>query len=109
MAEWRDSGLTSDEFCEGKDFTPGGLRNAASVGKGRPGRPRRSEVPLARVVQSSSPLSRTARALPPQQGGTGEVAVLLEIAGVRLAVRRGCDVQTLTAVLQAVTTRGVSR
>ncbi len=81
VAEWKASGLTSRAFCEGQDFTPGGLRHMAHrLGVGE--RRTRPSVRIARVVRLS-------------EGGPSQVeapllgvpAVVLELGAARVMVR----------------------
>ncbi len=53
--EWRKSGLTAAQFCEGRDFAVGSLRSWSS----RLGR--RPAVALARVVRTQSPAVTASR------------------------------------------------
>jgi transposase len=85
VAGWRASGLSAAEFCAGKDFTAGGLRHWSSrLGREIAG----GEVRLAKVV--AGPAAET------------ETPIVLEVAGTRIAVRRGFDRQTLRDVLAAL-------
>ncbi len=85
VAAWRSSGETAPRFCKGKEFSPGGLRYWSSrlckdsaVG----------EVRMARVVRELSAAPEPV-----------ESPIVVEAAGVRVAVRRGFDRETLRAVL----------
>jgi transposase len=106
VAEWKASGLTSAVFCEGKDFTPGGLRYMAHrLGGGRQqGRP---SVRIARVARQS-------RARPSSQVETSPVAsvpaVVVELGAARVMVRPGADRATLAAVVEVLAAlTGVAR
>jgi len=87
VAEWRESGLSADAFCQDKDYSGGALRGWACklrrVGGSK-------EVRLARIVRASDPLAE-------------DTPVLLETGAVRIAVRRGFDPEVLRAVLAVVT------
>ena len=51
VAEWKASGLTSTKYCEGRDFTPGGLRHWAyrlRMTAARAGAPGRAAAPAPR-------------------------------------------------------------
>ena len=115
VAEWRESGLTSEEFCRGKAVTAGGLRCAATTTKKGEGAGRAPVVAVAKVVRTSSTTSAAVRSAVAHPAATGarspdsEVAVVLEVGGVRLGVRRGCDATTLTAVFEALFQRGGAR
>jgi hypothetical protein len=96
VAEWRASGRSSVQFCAGRDFTPGGLRNAAHQ-LDHASRPRKAPpVRIARVVSVPAP------APPPPP----EVPVLVELGGARITVQRGFDQATLAAVLDVLASRG---
>jgi hypothetical protein len=100
VAEWRQSGLTSEQFCAGRRFTPGGLRSAACAVDREEGKTR--SVRVARVVRTSVPVSRaSSKALTPTAAAS-EVELLVELGGARIAVRRGCDAATLTTVLKVL-------
>jgi hypothetical protein len=108
VADWRSSGLTSKKFCEGREFTAGGLRHWAHL-LGRD-----SKVPLAeggtrlaRVVRVASP-RKAGRAGSPsarcQETATGGLVV--EYGQARVAVSVGFDRSTLAAVLDVLAERG---
>ena len=96
MAEWRASGLTSPEFCRGKDFTAGGLRHWAHT-HGLTGP--QPEVRLARVVRVSAMRSRPVTPVV-------EPDLVVELGGARIAIRPGFDRATLGAVLDVLAERG---
>ena len=110
VADWRRSGLTSEEFCAGKGFTAGGLRNAAhTLEREGVGSRQALAVPVARVVRASlpaAPLSAPPRA---PDATSGDVELMVEVAGARVSVRRGCDRATLTTVLEALAQVGGAR
>ena len=114
VAAWRASGQTAPEFCEGKDFKPGGLRYWASqLRKGKDVTPTRDER-AARVPQAAQPPAVAKEAAPPEQvrlarvvrarrpAPAPETAVVIEVGATRLAVRRGFDREVLRAVLDVV-------
>lgn len=91
VAEWKASGLSSPEFCAGKDFTAGGLRHWAH----RLAHPeeRRPRVRLAKVVPTSkAPASPAAAGAPPD--------LVVELGVARVMVRPGFDRSALAAVLE---------
>ena len=90
VADWRASGQTAPAFCEGKDYTPGGLRYWSSrlAKAGRAGR--RKDVRLARVVRAVRPAE------------AAETPILIEVGGTRLGVCRGFDPGALRAVLDVL-------
>jgi hypothetical protein len=95
VAEWKASGLSSPAFCEGKDFTAGGLRHwAHRLTRGDDHRP---AVRIGRVVRlaRASKVAEPALALP---------AIVVELGAARVTVRPGVDRATLAAVLEILTT-----
>ncbi len=85
VREWRDSGLTLAQFCEGREFTPNGLRYWVSrFRKGNAG----GDVRLARIVKAADPAE--------------ESPVVIEAGPVRIGVRRGFDPEVLRTILALV-------
>jgi len=100
VAEWKASGLTSKAYCEGKPFTPGGLRHwAYRLGAGRsPEAAPASPVRIAKVVRIPR-----AKALPEaDERGCVVPELILEVGPVRIEVRTGFDRATLAAVLDVL-------
>ena len=95
VAEWKASGLSSPEFCRGKDFTPGGLRHWAHR-LGQTSGP--MEVRLARVVRVSSLRSRPVTPVVVPD-------LVVEVGVARITVRRGFDRETLAGVLDVLESR----
>jgi hypothetical protein len=103
VAAWRASGQTSTAFCEGKDFTAGGLRHWAHLLRKREAQASRGQtVRIARVVR---PRRAAARAAVASRVDMGE-PVTIELGGARIAVGRGFDRATLAAVLEVLATGG---
>jgi hypothetical protein len=101
--EWRKSEQSAREFTAGREFSAGGLRYWAH-------RLKREAVPASSTVV---PMARVIRSLP-ETGPTGalaprpvarEAAIVIEIGAARISVRPGFDVATLTAVVDALSTR----
>jgi transposase len=91
VAEWKASGLSSPAFCEGKGFTPGGLRHMAHrLGVGRRRHPRLLRI--AKVVRAET--------APPSSAAWS--AVVIELGTARVVVRPGVDRATLTAVVEVL-------
>ncbi len=92
VKDWQASGQTAPAFCEGKEFTPSGLRYWASrlrkIGQSAPAK----ELRIARVVRASQPASA------PQP----ETPIVIELGGARVAVRRGFDHEVLRAVVHVL-------
>lgn len=92
VAEWRASGLTSREFCEGKDFTAGGLRHWAHQLKR--GGHAEARFRMAKVVR-----------LPAAPAPTPAPNLVVEFGAARIVVRPGFDRATFAAVLEELTAR----
>jgi transposase len=97
---WRASGQGADEFCAGKEFSPGSLRQWAWLlgltrrrGGDRNGAAKR--VPLARVVRVKS-VSATG-----PDGGR----MFIQIGRARVEVRPGVDESTLAMVMRILESR----
>ncbi len=84
---WQASGQTAPAFCQGKDFSPGGLRYWAHRlrNAGQPAATK--ELRIARVVRA------------PQPAQAAETPIVIEVGSARVAVRRGFDPGVLGAVL----------
>jgi hypothetical protein len=110
VAGWRSSGLTSTKFCEGRDFTAGGLRQWAHLLE-RDSKGPRAEggTRLARVVRVALPTRRgragsasaAAREATPAGGG----GLVVEYGRARVSVSVGFDRSTLAAVLDVLAER----
>jgi hypothetical protein len=112
VAEWRASGLTSEEFSKGRDFTAGGLRHwAYRLNKPAPAlvaaTPR---VRLARVLRGPRPAVAARRsalaAVDSSPGASESAAVMLQVGQVRIAVTAGFDRGTLATVLDVLGVEG---
>src|SRR5690349_18424764 len=91
VAEWKASGLSSPAFCQGKDFTPGGLRYMAHrLGVGRSSRPQQPRI--AKVLRLESP--RRA-----EQPSASASPLVVELGAARVVVRPGVDRGTLAIVV----------
>jgi hypothetical protein len=98
VAEWKASGLPSPAFCEGKDFTPGGLRHMAHrLGVGR--RQRRPRI--AKVVRLES-----ARSVEPRQAAA---AIVVQFGAARVFVPPGADRATVATVVEVLTATASAR
>ncbi len=98
VAQWRASGLTSERFCEGRDFTAGGLRHwAYRLGDRVRRRRSKPEVHLARVVRAGVPEQELG-------GGTAaeEATLVVEVGRARVSVRPGFDRAALAAVVEVL-------
>jgi len=107
VAEWKASGLTSEAYCAGKPFTPGGLRHwAYRLGAGRsPEASPTSPVRIAKVVRISR-----AKARPEADERACVVPeLILEVGPVRIEVRTGFERATLAAVLDVLAAERSSR
>lgn len=110
VAEWRASGQTSMEYCSGKDFTAGGLRNAAHLLGKRARDGRKAGVQLARLVRASAV---AAEVEPAQQAAmptsASATSLVIELGGARLLIGSGFERATLSSVLELLSARGGSR
>lgn len=103
IAEWHESGLTSEQFSEGRDFSANGLRHwAFKLGKTKRRR-RQAEVPIARVVRV--PAESAAKTI---AGATVPVdsSLVVEIGGARVVVQPGFDRETLALLVEVLAARG---
>ena len=99
VAEWKASGLSSPAFCDGKDFTPGGLRHMAHrLGVGRRGR----RVRIAQVV-------RVEAARPAEASAAPACSVVVELGAARVIVRPGVDHATLATVEEVLAAAPAAR
>jgi transposase len=100
VAQWRASGLTSEQFCEGRDFTAGGLRHwAYRLGDRVRRRRSKPEVHLARVVRAPESVKEQELGGGAAAAGT---ALVVEVGQARVSVRPGFDRTALTAVLEVL-------
>lgn len=91
VASWRASGLSSNDFCKGRGYSPKSLLWwSCQLRRSEGGKPAKTtDVRLARVIRAPSPSS----AAP---------AVLIEFEGARVAVGGGASAETLRAVFEAL-------
>lgn len=109
VEQWRASGLSSKDFCDGQDFTAGGLRYWAhrlQKKKVQPAEAPPQGVRLARVVRAptAAKTSMASRSVGDQASRT-ESALLLKVQGASIAVRSGFDEATLASVLDVLDQR----
>ena len=106
VAGWRKSGLTSEKFCEDREFSPNGLRHwAYKLGqtKQRRRKPQTPKVRVVRVVRAPSEPSAIAQPDPIDD------SITVEFGGARLVVRRGFDRAALAALIDVLAERGGAR
>jgi hypothetical protein len=92
VSAWRSSGLTSKEFCRGREFNSQTLLWWSSQllrGKVRVSKESNPRVALARVVTRASVVE-------------GRTVIRIEVGGARVEVAAGADRATLTAVLESL-------
>jgi hypothetical protein len=92
VEEWRESGQTSAEFCEGKGYAANTLlhwssRLGAGTGREDAMGTGLEQVRIARVIRSVAE---------PE----AETPIVVEVGGARVQVRRGCDAGALRQVLE---------
>jgi hypothetical protein len=105
VSGWRESGLTSEKFCEGRDFSANGLRHwAYKLGRTKRRR-RKPEVQIARVVRvpaAVSPVPEKRTTTTTSITAPVDATLTVEIDGARVAVRPGFDRATLRALLDVL-------
>jgi hypothetical protein len=121
VAEWKSSGLTSTKYCEGRDFTPGGLRHWAyrlRMTAARTAAPGRASAPAPRrayrqekgaaktelVRQPTVQVLRVQRVAVVKGADRAPTALPLRITigAAKLAVPAGFDGETLRTVLDVL-------
>jgi hypothetical protein len=128
--EWRASGKTAPVFCEGKEFSAGGLRYWASRLRGGQGALRKRVRRGTRVARGSQEAKATetpketlpavgrgpqtakvtetpkevrlARVVRGPQAETPETPIFIEVGHTRVGVRRGFDAASLRVVLDVL-------
>jgi transposase len=128
VEEWRASGKTAREFCEGKEFSAGGLRywssqlrSGASPARKRVRRrprgargsqvakatetPKEALPAVVRGLQMAKGTGtkkevRLARVVRGRQAETPETPIFIEVGHARVGVRRGFDAASLRVVLE---------
>jgi hypothetical protein len=104
VAEWKSSGLTSEAYSAGRDFTAGGLRHwSHRLGKTVARDTETPSVRLARVVRRRTEAPSAARVA---VEGKAEGRLVVEVGEARVVVPRGFDAMTLEAVLDVLGRRG---
>ncbi|ATB45939.1 IS66 family insertion sequence element accessory protein TnpA [Corallococcus macrosporus] len=92
VEEWRTSGLSAEEYCRGKEFTPSPLyrwsSRLAKAGRGE----EEAAVPLVRLVSSPARV----------EAAPGAGLVVIEAHGARVLVPAGADVATVGVALAAL-------
>jgi transposase len=101
VSEWRASGKSSAEFCEGQEFSAGGLRHwAHRLEKIRAAKENAKTSPATSSVRVLRVVRRKARseASAPRTDGK----VVIELGRARVAVEAGFDRETLRAVVEVL-------
>ena len=91
VSEWKSSGMGARAYCEGKDFTEGGLRYWVYKLDGRPGTRR---IRIAKVVRATG--------LRLNEGQGAGPTLVLEVGAARIGVSPGFDRETLTGILEVL-------
>src|SRR5665213_2849932 len=112
VESWRESGLTSEQYSDGRGFSANGLRHwAYKLGKTERRRPT-VEVPEVRIVRivratatAPTPASMAASSAPTH----ADPSLGIEVGPVRVVVRPGFDRATLVAVLDVLASHGGTR
>lgn len=110
VAEWRKSGLTSVQFCEGREFSAGGLRHWAYRLAQGAGKTPRTTIRMARVLRAPRPVAlalaeRSAGIAVDPAASLVEPALAIELGTARVLVRRGVDAVTLATVVDVLAPR----
>ena len=100
VSEWRESGLTSEKFCEGREFTAGALRHWAHRLGQTQQKKDEAQVRMARVVPSPErvPIPRILAA-----GTPIDTRLVVEVGVGRICVGPGFDRTTFAAVVEVLT------
>lgn len=99
VSEWRRSGLTSQAFSAGRDFSAGGVRHwAYRLGKTRK-QTRAKPVRMARVLRVAAAAPRTIVA------PAVDAPIVVELGVAKVSLRAGFDRATLDAVLDVLAAR----
>jgi hypothetical protein len=111
LREWRESGLSAEEFTAGKDYAAASLRWAVSQ-VGAEAATRSTSVPVTRETLRKRRAARrslpavpvTPRFVPVRVRRAEPVGadVIVEVAGARIRVSRGVDVALLGEVVRAL-------
>jgi len=111
MREWRESGLSAEDFTAGKDYAAATLRWAVSqVGTETAARPApepatRKTARRRRAAEKSAPAVPIAPRFVPVRVRRAEPVgadVVVEVGGARIRVTRGVDVALLGDVVRAL-------
>lgn len=92
---WRASGLSARVFCEGEEYTANGLRYWSS-------RLRRTDGGRAVNGDGGDKAVRIARLVRAPLAAEPETAIVIEVGGARVGVRRGFDRSALREVLDVL-------
>ncbi len=95
VAEWQASGQSSAAYCEGQEFTAGGLRHWAHRLRAAKAEPR-ATVRMLRVERVATPAE-------PARPTSVASGVAVRVGGIDVVVECGFDRATLAAVLAVVT------
>lgn len=110
VSEWRASGKSSIEFCEGQEFSAGGLRHwAHRLEKMRAAKEKAKTSPEASPVRVLRVVRRKARGDASPAPARADGNVVIEIGKARVSVDAGFDRETLRAVIDVLAASEVSR
>jgi hypothetical protein len=108
IAAWRESGLTSEKFSEGREFSAHGLRQWAYRLGLTERRRRKPKVRIARVVRAAAPAPTDAKEIT-RDPVPAQAPLIVEFDGARVVVRPGFDRATLAVLLEVLVARGGAR
>ena len=98
VEQWKASGQKAADFAEGKPYTRGTLVWAASELRRRADKGNGRKGPAQGLREQKIRMAEVVRRVPQAE----EDRLLVEVAGVRLSVRRGFDSALLQEVVQAL-------
>jgi len=111
IREWRESGLSAEDFTAGKDYEASSLRWAVSqLGAEKAPRPTTTPAPQKAsrsrhaAERSVPPTPRAPRFVPVRMRRADPVGaeMIVEVGGARIRVTRGVDVALLGDVVRAL-------
>jgi hypothetical protein len=111
VGEWQRSGLTTAEFCAGREFTAGGLRYWTHRLRKEGAAPAPASTTVVRVARVRRVPTVAKEKLEGAQlvgpsAPAGETPIVVELGAARVSVRSGFDRATLASVMEVIAVRG---
>ena len=100
---WKTSGQSALAFSRGRGFAASDLRRWGHV-LSQPAQPATASVRMARVVVTAEPSAPDRRAIEARHGAPA-AALVLELAGARVTIPHGFDVDSLRALVAILDAR----